>query len=46
MRIEETFENAQWRKVKQMQTLGFDMHHLLNNVFNPQFDKEMQKLGN
>ena len=28
------------------QTLGFDMHHLVNKIFNPQFDREILKLGN
>ena len=38
---------SQYFKLKRdHQTLGFDVHHLINNVFNPQFDREMQKLGN
>ena len=41
------FSFSQYFKLKRdHQTLGFDVHHLINNVFNPQFDREMQKLGN
>ena len=41
------FSFSQYFKLKRdHHTLGFDVHHLINNVFNPQFDREIQKLGN
>ena len=40
------FSYAQYFKLRRDDlTLGYTMNNLINNVFNPQFDKEVSKLG-